>query len=71
MVASFGAYLRLNKWTSPGRISLEMLSFCFFLDTKCIRAIDVNKNLPRNEQAVLRVEAILQDTPSARQGIQL
>jgi hypothetical protein len=71
MVASFGAYLHLNKWTSPGRIPPEIIRFCFFLDIKCIRSVDDNKKLLRKEQALLRVEAILQDTSSALQCIQL
>jgi hypothetical protein len=71
MVASFGAYLHLNKWTSRGRIPPEIIRFCFLLDTKCIRSVDDNKKLLRKEQALLRDEAILQDTPPALQCIQL
>jgi hypothetical protein len=65
MVSSFCAYLLLSYWTSPGRIPLEMIRFCFFSDTKYLRSIDVNKNLLRNEQAVLRPEVELQRTPAA------
>jgi hypothetical protein len=65
MVSSFYAYLLLSHWTSPGRIPLEMIRFCFFWDTKCLRSIDVNKKLLRNKQPDLRIEAILQHTPAA------
>jgi hypothetical protein len=71
MVFSFRAYLLLSYWTLPGRISPEMIRFCFFSDTKCIRSIDVNKNLLRNGEAARGAKAKLQQTPAALQCLQL